>query len=408
MLSKYRDIFSLPGAWQFSVAGLIARLPMAILGLGTVLFIQGVSGSYGTAGFVTATLMITQAMSNPVIARLVDAHGQRRIMAPVVAVHCVAVLGIIASVYLSWWFGLVYFFAGLAGLTVGSFGSLVRARWNSLATTPEQLDTAFSWEAVADEILFLTGPVVVTVLATAIFPPAGLILSLVAVVIGSLWFFTLSSTEPAPTRVEKEQRGKVLSNSGIFLIVLAEMFLGINFGSLDVISVAFAEEQGVKSLAGVLLSAFALGSLIAGAIYGGIAWKSKLGHRYAAAMTALAILMCLLVLPDSMLWMGIVMFVIGATIAPSIIGASTLMKELAPPARLTEALAWIGTAMGFGVAIGSAGSGTLIDRGGSSLAVYLPIGCAMIAALIVLVGLKRIDPARKSHAARQKRSVVES
>ena len=40
MFSAYRDIFGIPGALKFSAAGLIARLPIALLGLGVVLFIQ--------------------------------------------------------------------------------------------------------------------------------------------------------------------------------------------------------------------------------------------------------------------------------------------------------------------------------------------------------------------------------
>lgn len=61
-----------------------------------------------------------------------------------------------------------FVFAGIGGATVGSVGSLVRSRWSHLVTTPNQLQTAFSWESVADELLFVSGPVLATVLATAV------------------------------------------------------------------------------------------------------------------------------------------------------------------------------------------------------------------------------------------------
>ena len=76
MLRMYQEIFALPGALKFSLAGLVARLPIAILGLGIVLFIQGETGSYEIAGLVTSVFMVVQAITNPLIARLVDAHGQ--------------------------------------------------------------------------------------------------------------------------------------------------------------------------------------------------------------------------------------------------------------------------------------------------------------------------------------------
>ena len=156
MFRNYQEIFSLPGALKFSLAGLIARFPIAILGLGIVLFIQGVHGSYALAGLVAAAFMLVQAISNPIIARLVDAHGQARVMLPIVAIHIVGLALLLTAVYQRWWIGLVFLFAGVSGATIGSLGSLVRARWNAIVADRKQLDTAFSWESVADEMLFVT------------------------------------------------------------------------------------------------------------------------------------------------------------------------------------------------------------------------------------------------------------
>nr|WP_272902507.1 MFS transporter [Brevibacterium daeguense] len=407
-MRNYQEIFALPGALRFSLAGLIARFPIAVLGLGIVLFIQGVSGSYGIAGIVTATFMVAQAVTNPFIARLVDRFGQARVMIPVVIVHLLALTGLLVTVYADWWFGLVFAFAALAGATVGSLGSLVRARWNAVTTTTRQLDTAFSWEAVADEILFVSGPVLVTALATAVFPPAGILFSMATTTIGSVLFYSQRSTEPVPHRSTGSDRGKVLTNLGIFIVVVAQVLLGINFGALDVIAVAFAEEQGRKALAGLLLSAFAAGSLLAGAIYGARTWKSRVHHRFTVLLVLLAASTWLLFLGRDMVSFAIVMFLVGLTIAPTLIAASSVIKELAPPQRLTEALAWISTSLGFGVAIGSALSGIVIDAAGARAAVIVMVAASTASALVAVIFIRAMDPQVSSHTARAGRTVIDT
>ncbi|MYM20603.1 MFS transporter [Brevibacterium sp. 5221] len=408
MLSNYREIFALPGALRFTIAGLITRMPIAILGLGLVLFIQTVTGSYGTAGAVSATYMLVQAIANPFIAKQVDRRGQARVMVPLTVVHIVALCLLMLSVYLHLWLGLAFVFAGIAGATVGSVGALVRARWAAAAQDQHQLDSAFSWEAVADEILFVTGPVVVTALATAVLPPAGVIASIIAVGVGGALFYTQRGTEPAPEpKAPRAVRGKVLSNSGILLVVACELCFGVNFGALDVSAVAFADEQGLKPLAGVSLAAYAAGSLIAGAIYGSINWKVSVRRRYAATLVLLSLGNWMCQLAVGMVSLSLVLFVVGFMIAPSLIAGSSVIQELAPPKRLTEALAWIGTSMGFGVSIGSFVAGLIIDRHGAHAALLLPACATTLAAVLAVAFNGRFDPAIRSHAARQARSVIE-
>ncbi|NUL59442.1 MFS transporter [Brevibacterium luteolum] len=407
MFRNYQEIFSLPGALKFSLAGLIARFPIAILGLGIVLFIQGVLGSYALAGLVAAVFMLVQAVSNPILARLVDAHGQARIMLPVVVIHVIGLIMLLIAVYQSWWMGLVFVFAGISGATVGSLGSLVRARWNAIVTSRKQLDTAFSWESVADEMLFVTGPMIVTFLATIIYPAAGIIASLLTTIFGSALFYSQKSTEPVPQpRQRGAAKGRVLSNLGIFMVIVAHAVLGVNFGALDIIAVAFAEESGHKPMAGVLVSAMALGSLLAGILYGVRTWKSPVQHRLAIALTCLAALTWPMLLAGSMLTFGLTIFAVGLALAPSLIAAASVIQELAPPHRLTEALAWIGTALGFGVSIGSAVSGVIIDELGARNALILPAVCATLAAVLAIAFNRQMDPATRSHAARQNRTVI--
>src|SRR5277367_4385640 len=97
-LRPYADIFRVPGAWRFSAAGVIGRMPMAMFGLGTVLLISAATGKYGVAGAVSAVGSLGYAFSSPRIARLVDSRGQRQVLLPLLTVFALATAALIVAV----------------------------------------------------------------------------------------------------------------------------------------------------------------------------------------------------------------------------------------------------------------------------------------------------------------------
>ncbi len=197
-LRPYADIFRIPGAWRFSAAGVVGRMPMSMFGLGTVLLISAVTGKYGVAGTVSAAGSLGYAFSSPRLARLVDATGQRRVLLPLLAVFAAATAALIVTVELrlpTW----AFFVPGaIAGATMPSLGTMVRARWSVLLAGSSRLHAAFSFESVADEFCFVVGPAAVTLLATEVFPAAGVGTAAVLCLAGTLWFAAQRGTEPAP------------------------------------------------------------------------------------------------------------------------------------------------------------------------------------------------------------------
>ena len=61
--------------------GLVARLPISMVGLGIVLMVSAATGSYGIAGAVSAAFMIANAGFAILQGRLLDRLGQRRVLA---------------------------------------------------------------------------------------------------------------------------------------------------------------------------------------------------------------------------------------------------------------------------------------------------------------------------------------
>src|SRR5579871_6547833 len=199
-LRPYADIFRVPGAWRFSAAGIIGRMPMAMFGLGTVLLISAATGKYGVAGAVSAVGSLGYALSAPQIARLVDTRGQRQVLLPLLTVFTAATAALIVTVELqapTW----AFFLAGaVAGSTMPSLGTLVRARWSVLLAGSPRLHAAFSFESVADELCFVIGPAAVTLLATEVFPAAGVGIAALLCLGGTLWFVAERGTEPEVAR----------------------------------------------------------------------------------------------------------------------------------------------------------------------------------------------------------------
>src|SRR5580704_3697501 len=279
-LQPYAEIFRIPGAWRFSAAAVIGRMPMSMFGLGTVLLIAGTTGRYGMAGAVSAAGSLGYAFSTPRISRLVDSRGQRRVLLPLLAVFTVATAALIAAVQLRLP-TLAFFLPGaVAGAAMPGLGTMVRARWSVLLAGSPRLHAAFSFESVADELCFVIGPAAVTLLATEVFPASGVEVAALLCVLGTLWFAAQRGTEPVIVPPDRPATGRPGQSGrspgrlrgaaapGLVVLVPVYLLLGAMFVSIDLSTVAFAQHFGHKPLAGFILGTYAFGSATGGLWYG--------------------------------------------------------------------------------------------------------------------------------------------
>ena len=272
--NPYRAILTTPGALKFSASGVVARLPMSMVGLGTILMIQIIYNEYSLAGRVAAAMNIAQAIASPQIARLVDRFGQRRVLLPAIVLSSAGLAGLIACAvgHAPQW--TLYACAVVTGGSQGSFGAMVRARWTHVLPDARRLHTAYSLESALDELVFVVGPVVATVLATSWFPAAGLLVPIVAALGGGLWFCAQRDTEPPVLAAGAGRARQRSAMASVGMVVLALSFIGMGsiFGAIDVSIVAFATEHGHKNLSGAILAVFATGSGISSLLYGARHW----------------------------------------------------------------------------------------------------------------------------------------
>lgn len=397
----YTQLFTaVPGARAFSFAGWLARLPMPILGLGAVLLVEGETGSYGLAGAVAGTLALVGSLFSPQWARAVDRRGQSRVLPVVFTGYLVFGVAFVAAVVLgapTWtWFVL----AGLCGACGPNIGAMVRARW-AHALDREQRQTAFALESVVDEVVFVVGPPLVTLLATLINPPVGFLTGILIGVTGALWLARLRSTEP-PVHGTGEggpRRASALRSSTVLLVGLAYLAVGAVFGAMDVVVVAYAEAEGAPALAGVALAVYAFGSLIAGLVYGVARLPGSLAARYLGCAVFFAAASQLLFAVDSLGSLVGVVFLAGLAIAPVLVSGSTLVESRVPRTALTEALTWVVAGLTLGVTAGSALAGAGVDAWGAEAAFAVPALSATLAGALALAGaaVLRRPPPRIGH-----------
>ncbi|MBT2480453.1 MFS transporter [Streptomyces sp. ISL-94] len=391
MPSPYRAIFAAPGTKGFSAAGLIGRLPISMVGVGILTMISEITGRYAMASALTGTLALAAAVIGPQVSRLVDQYGQRRVLRPATAVSVASVAALLVAAANGWPDWTLFVFAAIAGC-VPSVGSMVRARWTVIyRDSPRELHTAYSFESVIDEVCFIFGPIIAIVLSTTWFPEAGPLIAALCLAVG-VWLLTAQrATEPAPhPRGEHTDRTSALRSPGLQVLAATFVSTGAIFGSIDVSTLAFAEEQGHKSYASYILAIWALGSCIAGIVFGLLHLKGRTERRWVLGICAMAVSMIPLLLAGNLPFLAVALFVSGLAIAPTMITTMALIEAHVPRAKLTEGMTWISTGLAVGVAIGSSVTGLVIDAAGAQRGYVVSIASGVAAAAVAFAGYRRL------------------
>jgi MFS family permease len=372
-------------------------MPMSMFGLGTVLLISAVTGKYGVAGAVAAAGSLGYALSSPLIARLADSRGQRRVLLVLLGVFTAATAALIAAVQTrspTW----AYFAPGaVAGATMPSLGAMVRVRWSVLLAGSDRLHAAFSFESVADELCFIIGPAAVTLLATQVFPAAGVGVAALLCLIGTLWFAAERATEPVVIRTDRHgvgtaARHREAAAPGLFVLVPVYLLLGAMFVSIDLSTVSFAQHFGHKPLAGFILGTYAFGSATGGFWYGSRQWRASLANRFAVTLTITVLGVATFWAQPNLVTLTCVIYVCGLTIAPTLIAGFSLLEAQARPGRSTEAISWLSSGIAVGVAAGASVVGFIIDAHGPRVGYAFAAGCGAASAVTCLLGLRRLRP----------------
>ncbi|MFF5531930.1 MFS transporter [Streptomyces cinerochromogenes] len=389
MPSPYRALFAEPGTKAFSAAGLLGRMPLSMMGIGVVTMVSQLTGRYGLAGALSATMALSAAAIGPRISRLVDQHGQRRVLRPATLVALAAAAGLLLAAHLrgpDW--ALFLCAAGIG--SVPSLGAMIRARWAALYRGTPKLHTAYSFESVVDEVCFIFGPIISIGLSTTWFPEAGPLLAACFLAAGVFWLTAQRATEPEPHPRKEHGGGSALRSPGLQVLVATFVATGAIFGAVDVVTVAFADERGHKGAASVVLALYAAGSCVAGVVFGLLRFRGAPERRWLLGVAAMAVSMIPLLLVGNLPLLAVALFVAGLSIAPTMITTMSLIEEHVPRARLTEGMTWVSTGLAVGIAVGSSVAGWVIDAAGARAGYGVPAVSGAVAVVVGFLGYRRL------------------
>jgi MFS family permease len=280
-------------------------------------------------------------------------------------------------------------FAFVAGFAIPPTSSVLRSMWPSLLRErPELLQPAYALDSVLIELIFILGPLVTAIIATAASPPVALVVSAISVVVGTVAFTALPPSrafQPEPER--RAGRLGALASPGVRTLVLTSVPAGIGVGICEVALPAFSDAEGAAATAGVLLATWSLGSAAGGLVYGALPHRPPLEkvHLWVAGLLPLGLLP--LALAPSVPVMALLVIPAGMFIAPLLATRNELVGWVAPEGARTEAYTWPVTAFVGGIAIGSAVAGAIVEGPGWRTAFV--VAGAVAAAGTVIVAVRR-------------------
>ncbi|MEW2414202.1 MFS transporter [Streptomyces sp. NPDC046866] len=385
----YGQLLRTPGALGFVLPGFAARLPFGMLTISILLLIQHTTGSYGSAGIVSAVTGVSMALSAPVMGKFTDRRGQSAVLVPVVLLHAAAVSSLVALALLGapvWALALA---AVPAGASVPQVGPMVRARWAAKLEGSPLLPTAAAFESVTDEFTFVVGPVLATALCTGVHPAAGLVTEAALTLAGGLVFAAQRASQPtvhAPAAAG-EKHASALSHAGLRVLIAAFLGIGAVFGGMQVSLAAFSNEIGNPGANGLLYGIFAAGNMVAGIACGAVAWKIGPRRRLLLGYAGLTLTASVLWTAHSAVLLGALGLLVGLCIAPALITGYTMIEALVPANARTEAFTWLTGAVAFGQATAVTLAGRLTDAHGSSYGFLVPMAGTALA-LATLVALR--------------------
>ena len=398
MLSAYAPLFRVPGATRFIAGTALSRTGGAMFGVAVIVMLSERRGSFGLAGAVSAVGLAVLAVAGPVLGRLIDKHGQRRVALPFVVLSAVCGLGVALMSWRdapAWTLFLLY---GLSAV-LPEPGPMSRARWAHIfRDDPDRLHTAMSFEQVADEASFILGPVLAVLVSTLWFPEAGLLLAELLFTVGILAFLAARSTEPPVVPHEDRPVGLAVRRPGLLLVATALVMTGVIFGANEVIAVAYSTEQGQTGFSSDVLGAFALGSTAAGIVFGSRVFRSTMTRRLVVAAAAMFVLEVPALLVGGLWPLAVVMLVAGSATAPMLITSLSLAQRLVPKALVTEGMAVAITGILIGISGGSAVGGWAIEAWGAQPAYAVPVVSGGLALALISARYRHLERAERAGA----------
>ncbi|MGA2009726.1 MAG: MFS transporter [Solirubrobacteraceae bacterium] len=391
MLDSYRAVLATPGCARVFATALVARLPQGMWSLAILLLVRGTTGSYAAAGFAVGAFALATAACAPLQGRLVDRLGRRRGLVPTALAQALALVGLVLGAGAGAGATALIVLSGLAGALAPPIAPTVRALLREVIADPQVRESAYALESVIQELIWITGPLVLAAVIAFLSPAAGVLLS-GAVCVGGTLLFVASplaggSGRPAPSH----RRISALASHELRALLGPIALIGAALGSIEVGLPALALHAGSRPASGLLLALWSVGSFSGGLWYGSRAWRAPLRTRYRTLLLAAVICTAPLVaartIPEGMA----ASVLAGLTTAPVFSCQYALIGRTVSPGTETEAFTWVAAGLIAGLAAGEALGGALIGAAGFSAPFVAACAASGLAALSAVGARERVE-----------------
>jgi MFS family permease len=386
---------STPGALRLFAISVVARLPLAMLGIGLLLHAKHLTGSFAAAGLVDGSYAASLAVGGPLLGRLVDRGGQTRVLAAAAAA-ATAALAALATRPAGTSVMTLAILAMSLGLATPPLGACLRALLPELVSGSDAAASAYALDATAIELTWISGPLLAVGLATAISTAASLTAAGAVLLAGTLAFAAAPSSRSWRPARRRAERGGALGSRAMRTLVIAMLAVGAITGSVQVGVTAATDAMGQATATGPVLGLWGLGSLLGGLL------ASRLGARVGGAgmlslfLAALTVGHLALAAAGSVLALGALLLLAGAAIAPTYASAYVMADRAAPAGAMTEAFSWLATATAVGGAAGAAVAGSLVEHAGAPAAFGLAGAIGTLAAASIAIRTNQLPTLRRT------------
>jgi len=391
--SPYRAVLRTPHACGSFAASLVGRLCYGIVGLSLLLTLTAGGRDYGFAGLVMALFGVAIVLVSPFRAWVVDRHGPRRALPPMAAGFAAVLVAIAVIPARS---GVndaaIAVLAAAAGACAPPLGVVMRTLWSALIDDRGVLQTAYSLDGVVEELLNVTGPVIVGVIVVAATPAVGLLVTAGLVVAGTGLFVRSPGLRRWPAQAgipASSAPGQAPGKAGAGRAILAVAFvtgaIGLCLGGLGLVIVAFSQARHDPAAVAWIEAALSVGSALGGLGYGAVAWRISAQRRLTLLAIGLVVVLIPAALSPDLLVLALLIGLAGVLVSPALATTYVLADSLASAQARSRAGNWVNSGYNAGNSAGAVLSGQLVGR--IPLSACLPVLAAP--ALLAVVPLLR-------------------
>ncbi|MGF6821333.1 MFS family permease [Microbacterium sp. ZKA21] len=392
--SAQPSLLRLAGLPYFIIA-FIARLPFAMMVVGVLTVVVSARGSLSLGGLTSASVGLGTAIVGPILGAAADRYGQRLVLLISAIVNGTMLAVFAWVVYSPAADPLILVTALLIGASAPQVSPMSRSRLVAIIRErmPERTRTrtisgTFSYESAADETVFVFGPFLVGILASAIAPWAPLAFAslLTFVFVGAF------ALHPTARHISAERhadgsapsRASELFRSELLVVVIGIFGVGLFFGAMLTALTSFMADRGDAEQAGLLYGVMGVGSAVLAL---GVAWLPAWFTPRARWLVFAGILFAgalLVATATSVGTMIVALAIMGVGIGPTLVTQYSFGAARSPLGRSATVMTMLGSGVVVGQAAASAITGEVAETLGTGAALLLPV-CA--AAVVVLAGI---------------------